>query len=251
LALARRARDHGSVRLRPASTAEDAARRAADRLAACLERDAHAVVLLPAGRTPIALYDELARRAAAGALDPSGARFAQLDELVGVAPSDPRSFHAFLRLLLLDRIPRPPGADLLLDGAAADPAAEIARHARALRELGGASLALLGLGANGHVAFNEPGSPRDAAARVVTLAAETSRALAADFPEGVPRRGITLGLAELAAAREVCLVVTGASKAAVLAALLEGPPSPALPASLLLDHPRLEIVADAAARGRP
>jgi glucosamine-6-phosphate deaminase len=204
-----------------------------------------AVLVMPAGATPVPLYRELVRRSRDERLDLSRAHVFQLDELVGVGPADARGFHAFLRVTLLEPLGRKAPRPHLLDGAAADPSAEIARHARELAQLGGADLALLGLGANGHVAFNEPGSAAGAAARVVELAPETRASLRASFADAeLPARGITLGMRELAAARAVCLIATGSSKAAILAAVLGRPTSPERPASLLLDHADVRVLAD-------
>jgi len=224
--------------------------RAADRVQAVLAAEPGAALILPAGATPRPLYAELVRRSRAGALDLARAHVFQLDELLGIATADARGFHAFLRRELLDRVPRA-GGDHLLDGAAPDPGAEIAHHARALAERGGARLAVLGLGRNGHVGFNEPGSRADDGARVVRLAEETALLFAPAFaPDPPPRRGLTLGLAELSAARELLLLVTGAAKADVLAELLDPDPPARLPAHLLLAHPRLTVLADRAAASR-
>jgi glucosamine-6-phosphate deaminase len=211
-----------------------------------LRRDAR--VILPAGRTPLPLFDEILRRARAG-LDLAPVRFFQLDEYVGVGPKDPRSFHAFLRERLLAPLGREPRQDFLLDGTAADPRAEIERHAAQLSKLGGADLAFLGLGRNGHVGFNEPGSAAGEPARVVELARET-RSSSGFEDDAAPKRGMTLGLRELAAARRLVLLVTGAAKTRILAALEREPPSPERPASLLLGHRDFRILADAAAAAR-
>ena len=219
----------------------------ADLVASVLEAVAEPVLLVPAGSTPIALYAELVRRHVAGELDLSGAYLVQLDELVGVAPDDARGFQHFLRAHLAG----PAGLDearlVLLDGTASDPEREIARHAARLAELGGGDLALLGLGTNGHVAFNEPGSTRTSAARVCSLAEPTRTALGATF-EAPPTHGLTLGLAELFDCARLALLATGAGKAGVLAACLDGPPRPELPASLLTAHRAFHVIADAPAR---
>lgn len=219
------------------------ARRAADLVQATVAAEPEAVLILPAGRTPVPTYTELVQRARTGELDLSRAYVFQLDELVGVGPDDPRSFHAFLRAHLLDHVERAEGRDHLLDGTARDPDDELARHAARLAALGGATLALLGLGRNGHVAFNEPGSALGDGARTLDLAPATRDALATAFGGTPPALGMTLGLTEIAAAREIALLVTGASKAAVLERLVREPPAPELPASLLAGA-RLRIVAD-------
>src|SRR5262245_43893598 len=196
--------------------AEAVAARAADLVAACVEARPAAVLLVPAGATPVPLYAELVRRARAGALELARAQLFQLDELVGVGPTDPRAFHAFLQQHLVRPLGLAAGFHGL-DGSAREPAAEIERHRRALAALAPPDVVLLGLGKNGHVAFNEPGSPERCTARVVELDACTTDELAPRFPEGCPRRGLTLGLAEITAARQVILLVTGAAKAPILA----------------------------------
>lgn len=225
------------------------AARAADRVAETLRARPGAVLLLPAGATPVPLYAELVRRARAGTLDLSRAHLFQLDELLGVAPADPRSFQAFLRQHLvgpLDLAPRFHG----LDGTARDPEREIERHRRALAERGAPDLALLGLGRNGHVAFNEPGSAPTDAARVVVLGATTREGLQHVFSDGCPERGSTLGLAEILASEEIVMLVTGAAKAEMLSRLLAGEPSRERPATLLGRHRRFLVLADEAAARR-
>lgn len=235
------------MRLETLATALDVAARATDALAAVLARRPEAVLLLPAGATPVPFYAEVVRRARAGTLDLSRAHLFQLDELVGVGPRDPRGFQAFFRQHLVT----PLGLDArfhALDGTARDPAAEIENHRRALVALGTVDLVLLGLGQNGHVAFNEPGSRLEDAARVVTLGAKTLEGLRLQFAnEPCPTRGITLGLREIAAGSEVVMLVTGAGKQTILARLAHGAPSGDVPATLLLSHPGFRLLADRAA----
>jgi glucosamine-6-phosphate deaminase len=225
------------------------AARAVDLLAATLRARPAAVLLLPAGATPVPLYAEVVRRVRAGTLDLAEAHLFQLDELVGVAPQDPRGFQAFFREHLI----APLALDArfhALDGSARDPAAEIERHRRALATLGTPDLVLLGLGKNGHVAFNEPGSRRSDGARVVTLGPTTLAGLRAQFThDPCPTRGITLGLAEIGAGREIAMLVTGAGKADVLARLASGTVTSELPASLLLEHADFRVLADEASSG--
>ena len=229
----------------------DVAVAAADRLEEALHAPlAPLQVILPAGRTPLQLYAQLLRRAGDG-LDLARVRFVQLDEYVGCGPDDPRSFHRLLRGELLDPLERAPELDLLIDGAARDPLAEIERHARRLERDGGATLCFLGLGANGHVAFNEPGCTLAQGAHEIELAQETRAIAEREFGVGrAPRRGITLGLREIHESRRLVLLVTGAGKAEILHALLHEPPSSARPASLLLGHEDLLVLADRAAARR-
>jgi len=236
------------MRLERLPSREDVARRAADAFARAVAARHDARIVLPAGATPVPIYAELVRRCRDSELDLSGAHLFQLDELVGVPPEDARSFHAFLRAHLLDHVDRRADRDHLLDGASDVPTEEIARHGAALADLGGADLVLLGLGRNGHIAFNEPGSRATDGARVVELHDATVQALQAGFArEAVPRHGLTLGLREIMTSRELVLVVTGTSKAAILRDLLTGDAGASLPASLIVSHPSLTILADAEA----
>lgn len=175
-----------------------------------------------------------------------------LDEYV-FPPGGPRrdraSFRAFMAAHLGDPLALSADRLLLPDGWAADPAREAVRYREALAALGGVGLQLLGLGLNGHVAFNEPPCRPQVPCRVVTLSASTRRQNAAAFggdPAAVPRQAISLGLAEILAARRILLVVTGVAKAGVLARLLHEPPSAALPASWLQGHPAVTVVVDRA-----
>ena len=112
---------------------------------------------------------------------------------------------------------------------------------------------MLGLGLNGHIGFNEPPCGAEARSRCVNLSVSTRTQNAGAFggsPQAVPEQAITLGLAEILAARQILLVVTGAAKAAVLQRLLQDPPGPQLPASWLQLHPAVTLIVDRAAWGR-
>jgi glucosamine-6-phosphate deaminase len=140
----------------------------------------------------------------------------------------------------------------LPDGLAPDPAAEALRFGRELAAAGGIGLQLLGLGLNGHVGFNEPPCAAEVSTRVVELCPTTRRQNATAFggdPAAVPAQAITVGLAEILAARRILLVVTGAAKAAVLARLLREEPSEDLPASWLRRHTAVTLLVDRAALG--
>lgn len=175
-----------------------------------------------------------------------------LDEYVGLPPQHPGSFAAFMRERLAAPLGLDPHSLRLPDGLADDPQAEADRYSAEICRAGGIGLQLLGLGLNGHVGFNEPPCSATASCRPVLLSAETRRHNAPAFggdAQTVPQRAITLGLAEILAARRILLVVTGAVKAPVLRRVLREPPSPQLPASWLQRHPAVEVIADRAALG--
>jgi glucosamine-6-phosphate deaminase len=202
-------------------------------------------LLLPTGHTPLGMYAALRAHALDGSLPTAQATLFQLDEYVGLGPGDPRSYSAYLRREL-DGIGF--SARHELDGTAADPDASAARH-QALLDAAPIDLAVLGLGRDGHVAFDEPGSTLSSGVRRVELHPQTRADAAAEFGglENVPREAITVGLRTLRSARELLMLVSGAAKASALRRMLEGDLGPETPASLLRDHPRLPIVCDSAA----
>ncbi len=208
-------------------------------------------VLLPTGHTPRGLYAALRAHAADGSLPSEDVTALGLDEYLGLGADDPRSFRASLDGGLAGI---PIGRREALDGAAADPDAEATRY-QAVLDTAPVDLAVLGLGRDAHVAFNEPGSAPGDDVRRVALDPSTIAAAAAEFggAERVPREALTVGLRTLLAAREVLLIVTGAEKAEALRAAVEGPIGPDAPASLLRSHPCVTILCDraAAARLRP
>lgn len=226
----------------------EAAQQWAAHVTSMLQQSPEAVLLLPAGRTPVPLYAQLVAQHRGGELDLARTHLFQLDELIGVPPTDPRSFQYFLHEHLFGPAELSVERAHLLDGSARDPAAEIANHRQALRELGGGDLALLGIGRNGHVAFNEPGSRLEDGGREVVLAEMTLSGLRHEFDESeLPTRGITLGMQEIAGCARVVLLATGESKAKVIAELATGEMTQALPASLLCDHPSFDVLVDEAA----
>ncbi|HEX7128308.1 MAG TPA: 2-amino-4-hydroxy-6-hydroxymethyldihydropteridine diphosphokinase [Thermodesulfobacteriota bacterium] len=237
------AREWTGLAVETFADADALAEAAAERFCARVAARPDLVAALPTGRTPDPLYARLRARAAAGRLDASRVRVVGLDEYVGVGRDDPRSFAHELRGELLDALGVPPERRLAFDGAAADLEAEVRRVSAALAAWGGIDLCLLGLGPNGHVAFNEPGAPPSAPARVVRLAEETRRR---NFPgdPAAPTHALTLGLAEILGAAEVWLLVSGRDKRETLRAVLEGPATPAVPASWLRDHPCAAVLAD-------
>ena len=238
------------MKLEWTDSADAFADRAASHVAGLLAEAPAAAIALPTGSTPIGLYARLHAMAVAGEVSLGAAHYFNLDEYVGVGPGDPHSFAAFLHRHFLDEAGIPPGQFRLLRGDAPDIAAEAAAHDAAVAAAGGLDLAILGLGSNGHIAFNEPGAAWDSGTHVVPLTAATRLANAAYFPDGfpVPSHGLTMGIGMLRAAQRVLLMVSGAAKAEALGALLAGKPDPDWPVTALCGHPDLIVVADAVLR---
>lgn len=212
-------------------------------------REHPALVLgLPTGRTPIALYAALA----AAGLDWSRVRTFNLDEFA-LAPSHPGSFRAFMDRHLFRHVNLDAGAIGFLRGDSADDTAECLRYDRAIAAVGGIDLLLVGLGANGHIGFNEPGESLRAETHAVHLHESTRRANAEGFGgdwHSVPDRALTIGMRGVLSARRVVLMATGTSKAAAVAAMIDGPLTTACPASWLQTHPDVTVVLDQAAASR-
>jgi glucosamine-6-phosphate deaminase len=221
------------------------AARAADIICALVHEKPAAVLGLPTGSTPVPTYVELARREDARTCDLRHATAFAVDEFLDGERTTPGTNSAFFRQYLrvglhAVHVPNP---------GAADPETHIAAYAEAIRRSGGMDLCVLGVGVNGHVAFNEPGSLRDSRARVVALTPETRQAHAAGFGslDAVPRRGVTLGVADILEARRLLVLAAGATKAAIVARALEGAVSDEVPASFLRDRADATWLLDEAA----
>jgi glucosamine-6-phosphate deaminase len=225
------------------------ARAGADVVAGAIEATPSASVVVATGTTPMGLYEELASRGRAGLVDPDAITAIQLDEYLGLAPEDRRTLFGWMRRAFLEplaiedaRVLRLPlEGDLVVGCAAFD---------RGLEDRGGVDLAILGLGQNGHLGFNEPPADRWAPTREVRLTDVTIEANARYWGEvaDVPTRAVTIGLGPLLSARTILLVVSGAAKHAIVHAALEGPVGPEVPASFLRDAgAEVTVVVDRAA----
>lgn len=222
---------------------------AADKVVEVLAAQLETVCALPTGATPLGLYAQLRARATSGAVSCRAASWFDLDEYVGVGADDDLSYARFVRTQLLDHVGVPESRIRLLRGDAADLPTECRDYDDAIARAGGIDLAILGLGANGHIAFNEPGSAWDLTTHVVELSVET-RAANSPFAgkAAVPRYGVTMGIATLREARAILLLVAGASKRNALEALRRGDPDRGWPVTSLLEHPNLTVIAEARLR---
>jgi glucosamine-6-phosphate deaminase len=202
--------------------------------------------LMPAlGESALGVYRELGRMADAGAATVAGLRLVQLDEYLDIAPDDPRSLAGWLRRDVAAPL-RVADADVVtLPSDTDDPDAASVAYDSAVTAAGGIDVAVLGLGPNGHLGFNEPPSPAGAGTRAVTLTPESLESNARYWPDlPVPTRALTAGMSTILAARRIVLVVTGAGKRTILRRMLSEPEGPALPASLLRSSPVATLLAD-------
>jgi glucosamine-6-phosphate deaminase len=232
-------------------TAEVACLRVAEIAAGLLAAKPDAVLALPAGSTPRPVYGELARLHRGQGLSFARATAFTLDEYAGISGDHPASFRRYMTEALYRHVDLAPDRAHSPDARAADLDAECERYEGAIAAAGGLDLCLLGVGGNGHIAFNEPGSPFDSRTRVVDLANETRAAAAAAFgTESAPARALTVGVATILGARRCVLLATGAAKADIVARAIETPPSPDRPASALQLHADATFVLDAASASR-
>lgn len=289
------------------------AARAADAICGAARAKPEAHIGLPTGNTPIATYEELARRAASGVCDVRAATAWAVDEFalapagqgkpaaptspnrkrsrprgpipihvtypegtlipddlttkeyeelvaaddaartgvvidLGTAKGVPGTNAAFYR----DRLRMPFHQLRVPDAAATDPASEVAAFAATLQAAGGLDLCVLGIGLNGHIAFNEPGAGADSQARMVELTPQSREAHAAAFGgiERVPSRGMTLGIADILASAAILVLAQGAAKADIVRAAIEGPQAADVPASWLQRHDYTTWLLDDAAAAR-
>ncbi len=219
----------------------------ADTLADALAEQPDLVLGLPTGRTPVLLYAELAARAAAGRIDLTRVTTFNLDEFLGVAPSDPASYRQFMETHLFRHVGIDPCRINFLNGAAHDVAAECQRYEDAIVAAGGIGLQVLGIGSNGHIGFNEPGSALAARTHRVTLKPETRRANAGLFGgdlSRVPTEALSMGMATILHASRLVLIATGGGKADCVHQMIEGPLTTMLPASFLQVHRDVLVMLD-------
>jgi glucosamine-6-phosphate deaminase len=201
---------------------------------------------LPTGQTPLGMYEELIRRHRSEGLDFSGVRTFNLDEFVGVSTDDPRSYHAYMQSRVFDHVNINSQHAHIPDGSpGADPVVECERYEDMIRQTGGIDLLIVGIGTNGHIAFNEPGSPFDSRTRVVTLAPETIQNAGID----IPHAAITMGIGTILDAGRILLLASGSKKAEILRRALRGPVSEAVPASAVQRHSDVIVIMDEAAAG--
>ena len=224
------------------------------RLSAALVADAVAgkdepVLGLATGSSPLGTYRELRRLVESGALDLSRAAGFALDEYVGIPADHPQSYAAVIRGEVVEPLRMDPARVRVPDGRAADLEQACADYEAAIAAAGGVDVQILGVGANGHIGFNEPTSSFGSRTRIKTLAERTRHDNARFFASAdeVPTHCLTQGLATILAARRVVLVAQGAAKAHAIAQIVEGPVSARWPGSILQHHPAATVVVDEAA----
>jgi glucosamine-6-phosphate deaminase len=238
------------VQIRVFETAEQASHALAARIADAIDERPDLVLGLPTGRTPISTYTALGQMYADGGVDFSRIRTFNLDEFVGLGPSDAGSFRQFMERHLFSIVNVDPAQIEFLNGMASDLDAECDRYESSIAYAGGLGFLLLGIGSNGHIGFNEPADQLQARTHRVTLLESTRRSNAALFGgdlERVPREALSMGMGAIVKAATIVLFATGTGKARCIERMVHGPVTTHLPASFLQLHRRVELYLDTAA----
>ncbi|WP_169580876.1 MULTISPECIES: glucosamine-6-phosphate deaminase [Microbacterium] len=219
----------------------------ADAIVRLIRANPEAVLGLATGSTPLPVYEALRPRL--GDLDASRIRGFALDEYVGLDPEHPESYRSVIRREVVEPLGLDPALVRVPDGSLDGIEHAGDAYERALRDAGGVDLQLLGIGTDGHIGFNEPGSSFASLTRVKTLTAQTraDNARFFDSIDEVPRHCITQGLGTILRARHLVLLAFGEGKADAVAGAVEGPVTASLPGSAIQLHPRATVVVDEAA----
>jgi glucosamine-6-phosphate deaminase len=201
---------------------------------------------LATGSTPTGVYKKLIEDHQENKTTYKDINTFNLDEYIGISKKDPNSYHYFMCENLFDHIDIPLEQTHIPDGTAKELEEECRRYEHFIQEHGGIDLQILGIGQNGHIGFNEPGTSFYSKTHIINLAESTRKANSRFFEslEDVPTQAVTMGIASIMESKEILLLVSGASKAEALARLINGDVSEQFPASILKNHQNVTIFAD-------
>jgi len=237
------------MRIIKAKDYDDMSKKAANIIASQVIMKPGAVLGLATGSTPIGTYKQLIEKYNNGDLDFSQVTTVNLDEYKGLAKDHDQSYYYFMHQNLFDHINIKPERTFLPDGTQADSDKACADYDRIIAEVGGVDLQLLGIGHNGHIGFNEPGSVFEKDTHCVDLTEKTIQANKRFFAsaDDVPKQAYTMGIRTIMMARKILLVASGEEKAQIIKEAFFGPVTPAVQASILQLRKHVILVADEAA----
>ena len=226
------------------SSYEELSRKAADMIASQILMKPNCVLGLATGSTPIGTYQNLVKKYQQGDLDFSTLTTFNLDEYLGLTGDHPQSYRYFMNDNLFNHVNVRPECTHVPDGCAADPKAYGLAYDQAIADMGGIDLQLLGIGNNGHIAFNEPADVFVAETHTVTLDQSTIEANKRFFNsiDEVPTQAITMGMGSIMKARKILLIADGPAKKEAIEKSFYGPVTPEVPASILQLHPDLTVI---------
>lgn len=225
---------------------DELSRETASMVAERIRRKPDLVLGLATGTTPLGLYHELVRLHRENGLSFARVTTFNLDEYIGLPRTHPQSYFHFMQEHFFRHVDIEPRAIHVPDGMAPDIDAQCEWYEQQIVRRGGIDVQILGIGANGHIAFNEPGSSLGSRTRIKTLTEQTVRDNARFFKaaEEVPKTAITMGIGTIMEAREVFLLAGGKSKAAAVKAAIEGPITAMVPASIIQMHRKAYVIVD-------
>ncbi len=233
-----RAKDHAA-----------ASRKAADMIVACVKRNPQCVLGLATGKTPLEFYDCLVSDYTEHLVSFSEVITFNLDEYRGLSPDDEQSYHFYMRRNFFNRVDINPTHTHIPNGVCDDADKVCTDYERAIADVGGIDIQVLGLGQNGHIGFNEPDEVFPVKTHCVKLAQSTIQANSRFFGslENVPREAYTVGIATIMAAKKIVMIATGADKAGMVSQAFFGSVRPQIPASILQFHQDVTVILDEAA----
>jgi glucosamine-6-phosphate deaminase len=231
---------------------EEMSKTAAQEVADVLNAKPNAVLGMATGSTPLGVYQELVKMHQRGEIDFSHVTTFNLDEYVGLPITHAQSYHRFMHENFFRHVNIPPQNIHIPSGTTTNYRAFCDWYERRIVECGGIDLQIVGIGSDGHIAFNEPGSSLSSRTRLKTLARQTidDNARFFDRPEDVPIYAITMGVGTIMEARQILMLANGVKKAEAVAAAVEGPVTAMITASALQMHPNTKAFLDEAAASK-
>jgi glucosamine-6-phosphate deaminase len=235
-----------TLKLIKTGTYEELSQMAAAQIIAKIQANPKLNLGLATGSTPTGVYKKLIQDHKENNTSYKQINTFNLDEYIGISKKDPNSYHYFMCENLFNHIDVPLEQTHIPDGTAKNLDEECRRYEQFIEEHGGIDLQILGIGQNGHIGFNEPGTSFSSRTHIIKLAESTRKANSRFFEslDDVPTQAITMGIASIMESKEIFLLVSGASKAEALARLMNGEVSEQFPASILKNHPNVTIFAD-------
>lgn len=236
----------GKIKVIICQDSQEVAKVGAEIFAAAISKKPDIVLGLATGGTPVGMYKELIRMHKEQKLDFNRVKSFNLDEYAGLSGEHDQSYRYFMNHNLFNHININKANTRVPDGKAKDFKASCQQYEEAIKASGGVDLQLLGIGSNGHIAFNEPGSAQDSRTRIVDLKESTIKDNARFFKDEseVPRQAVTMGIGTILEAKRIVLLATGGNKKDALVKSVKGPLSDKVPVSFLQKHPNCTFIVD-------
>ena len=237
------------MRLMITESYEELSKAAAEEFAKVIKEKPNAVLGLATGGSPVGMYKELIAKCKNNELDFSKCTSINLDEYIGLNPEHEQSYRNFMNTNLFNHINIDKAKTFVPNGLAENLEEECKNYDKKIEELGGIDVQLLGIGNNGHIAFNEPGEELSAGTHIISLTESTIEANARFFDsiDEVPRKALTMGLGGIMKAKKIILIASGEGKAEAIKGLFSGKITTDNPATMLQMHRDVVVIIDEAA----